>query len=197
MSITIHYSGRFNPSASLSNMIEEVEEIASIYRWPFTSFERNFEYGNLEKENYTEEIYGIGFTPPESETIYICFLSNGRMSSPVNFMLWADTEKKEEKQYLYMLSAKTQFAGPVIHKTVVHLLKYIGGKYLLDFKVNDEGNYWDTEDEQVLQKTFAEYNHYIDEFTHIVEIVPIEDGEEGEDYLHRLLDYIKKRREKE
>lgn len=196
MGITIHYSGRFNPAATLSNMIEEVEEIASIYQWPFRSFEREFDDDDaLGLETYTDKIYGIGFTPPESETVFICFLSNGRMSSPVNLMIWANSEKEEEKQYLYNVFAKTQFAGPAVHKTVVQLLKYIESKYLLDLDVHDEGNYWNTLDEQLLEKTFVEYGSLIDAFKNMLENIPKEDGEETEDYLHRLTKYIRKKRD--
>jgi len=42
MSITIHYNGRFNPEASLKNMIEEVKDIAETFNWEYHLFEQSF-----------------------------------------------------------------------------------------------------------------------------------------------------------
>jgi hypothetical protein len=38
MGLSIHYSGSFNPSASLREMIDEVVEIAKVYHWKYTVY---------------------------------------------------------------------------------------------------------------------------------------------------------------
>ena len=79
MGLSIHYSGSFNPSASLQGMIDEVTDIAEIFKWTYHVYETEFPQP-LSGNDYDGKIYGIGFTPPESETISLCFLSNGKMS---------------------------------------------------------------------------------------------------------------------
>ncbi|MCX6267512.1 MAG: hypothetical protein NTW16_09165 [Bacteroidetes bacterium] len=66
MGLSIHYSGSFNPSASLQGMIEEVVEIAKVYRWKHSVHEINFPKGGFNKK-YDEKIYGVTFTPPSAE----------------------------------------------------------------------------------------------------------------------------------
>ena len=35
MGLSIHYSGSFNNSGSLSEMIEEVKDIAEVFKWKY------------------------------------------------------------------------------------------------------------------------------------------------------------------
>ena len=42
MGLSIHYSGSFNRGASLIEMIEEVKDIAEIYKWKSTTMEEHF-----------------------------------------------------------------------------------------------------------------------------------------------------------
>ena len=90
MGLSIHYSGEFEPKASLWQMIEEVKDIAEIYKWPYHVFEDGFPAGGLAKSEYDQSIYGICFTPPECETISLCFLSNGKMSSVANLKFYGN-----------------------------------------------------------------------------------------------------------
>jgi hypothetical protein len=174
-------------------MIEEVKDIATVYNWPYHIYETEFDTKLLDKTKYTNEIYGISLTPPKSETIKLCFLSNGRMSSVVNLKFYGNSKNKEEKKYLYMLFTKTQFAGIEVHKLVVHILKHIEKKYLLDFKVSDEGEYWENLDEKKLQQKFREYNLLLDSFSTALEMFPVNKGENMENYFLRLMEYVQKK----
>jgi hypothetical protein len=80
MGLSIHYSGRFNPSASLKEMIEEVTDIARIYRWKYTIYETHFPKAEPDG-TYNDKVYGITVSPPECEPVFLSFLSNMRMSS--------------------------------------------------------------------------------------------------------------------
>jgi hypothetical protein len=127
MGLSIYYSGTFNPDASLSSMIEEVKDIAELYKWKYKVFESEFPTNTIGNENYNQEIYGICFAPPQCEPVWICFLSNGKMSSPSHLKFFGKGENKEEKPYLYMLSTKTQYAGIEIHKLIIQLLNILRG----------------------------------------------------------------------
>lgn len=194
MGITIHYSGRFKKKASLPAMIEEVKDIVSVYNWPYFIYDTEFPGKGFGKQEYDDNIYGIHFSPPESEPVWLCFLSNGRMSNIINVKLYANSSVSRDKLYLYMLFTKTQFAGTEIHKIIVHLLKYISKKYLAHFKVIDEGEYWETGDEKLLEENFSCLTQYINDFTTAIETFPKENGETFEAYFLKLMQHIKNKK---
>lgn len=186
MGLTIHYSGTFKKAASLSGMIEEVRDIAEAHQWKYNIFETEFPADHWGKPDYNDKIYGINFTPPDCETVSLTFLSNGRMSSHVSLHFYGKTDDRPEQDFLYMQFTKTQFAGAEIHKFIVHLFRHLQGKYFEHMEVSDEGQYWETNDPELLDKTFAQYTFLIDSFSNAVEIFPMEDGEDYEDYFKRL-----------
>ena len=194
MGLSIHYSGSFKREASLRAMIEEVKDIAEIYQWRYNIFEDTFPAAGFGKADYNQNIYGICFTPPECETISLCFLSNGKMSDALNLKFHGDSKDKEETKYLYMLSVKTQYAGIEIHKLVIHLLRHLSKKYLQDFILSDEGEYWETGDEKLLQEAFKRYTDLIESFASSLENYPKKTGESFEAYFERLLRQINENR---
>ncbi len=193
MGLSIHYQGRFGSQASLAEMIEEVKDIAEIYHWQYTIYEQQFPSNKFDTDCYNENIFGISFTPPESESICLCFLSNGRMSSIANLKCFGNSTREDYQKYLYMISTKTQFAGSAVHKLIIHLLKYINEKYLQEFELIDEGHYWETGDEKLLHETFKEYDSLLDSVEDAVKNVPKIPDESFEDYFRRVLDLINKR----
>ena len=196
MGLSIHYSGDFKQGASLSSMIEEVRDIAEVYNWKYNIYNDTFIKGALAKKDYNQDIYGISFTPPNCETVSIEFLSNGKMSSSTLLKFYGKNNEKPEHEYLYMLSVKTQFAGIEIHKLIIHLFKYLSKKYFTNFKVVDEGQYWETGDEKILQEMFTRYVDLLDSFSSAIETYPRENNEAFEVYFSRLLSQIQKGRKR-
>ena len=186
MGLSFHYSGRFNTEASLPAMIDEVKGIAEIYKWHYHVFEDEFPEKAIGKSTYNQKIYGICFTPPSCETIFLTFLSNGKMSSPSHLEFFGNSKKRARSQYLYMLAVKTQYAGIEIHKLIIHLLKYLDGKYFKDFTVRDEGNYLETGDEKLLEVAFKRNTALIESFAFALENYPKNSGESYEAYIERL-----------
>lgn len=187
MGLSFHYSGRIAEPASLPGLIEELEDIATSFDWKYFVFEREFPDGTIGKTEYDQHIYGICFTPPECETIDVCFLSNGRMSSAMHLKFWGKTDNQEEREYLYMLSVKTQFAGIETHKFLIQLFRYLNKKYFADFSLSDEGQFWETNDENVLKLNFKRYTELLDGFVSAIENHPIREGEDIESYFLRLM----------
>jgi hypothetical protein len=196
MGLSIHYSGSFSAEASLQAMIEEVKDIAEIHKWRYFAFDDEFPADSLGKVAYNQDIYGICFTPPECETVWLSFLSNGKMSSPSHLQFFGNSTIREEQEYLYMLSVKTQYAGIEIHKLIIHLFKYLNGKYLRDFTLSDEGEYWETGDEKLLQDTFKRYTALIEGFAASIENYPLKSGESFEAYFERLLKQVQEKNKK-
>ena len=87
-------------------------------------------------------------------------------------------------------STKTQFAGIEAHKAIIKLLKHLDKKYLKDFTLVDEGSYWETGDDKILQKQFDNYNAAMDIFCDALKdmtAIPGESAESLADRLERLL----------
>ncbi|MDZ4759235.1 MAG: hypothetical protein SGJ10_14000 [Bacteroidota bacterium] len=194
MGLTIHYNGRFNPRASLGEMVAEVKDIVEIFNWKYTVYETEFPSSSFD-EKYNRNIYGISLTPPECETVSCCFLSNGRMSSKAGLKFFGKSTNEDEQKYLYMLCTKTQFADYKTHMLVVGLLRYLSKKYFSDFTMTDEGKYWETESEDILKENFKAYNDLLNMFSEGFQSVQIEEGESLMNYLESVIKRVKSKRE--
>ena len=86
-----------------------------------------------------------------------------------------------------MLSVKTQYEGIELHQFVIQLFRYLKNKYFADFKMTDEGSYWETNDLALLQTTFKRYTDLIDGFASALKYIPVQNGETIESYFERLL----------
>lgn len=189
MGLSFHYHGEIAKPEFLSPLIEELKEICTVYHWQYDLYDQVFPLTGF-TQNYNDEIYGISFTPKGCETIFICFLSNGKMSSPLQLDYFGKSDQQDESHYLYMLSVKTQFSNPFIHATIIQLFKYISTKYFKNFELTDEGEYWETNNEFLLKKNFEKYNNLLDRFALGIETTPLHKGESVEIYFDRLLKII-------
>jgi hypothetical protein len=192
MGLSIHYRGSFNSPASLQEMIEEVVKIAKVYHWKYTVFETTFPDDGFNNA-YNENIYGVNFTPPSCETVSLIFLSNGKMSSKAHLRFFGYSSVKDDQEYLYTLSTKTQYGGMKTHMFIIHLFKYLSNKYFKTFHLNDEGMYWETSDEKLLEVFFKCYNDLLNSVTDTLETFPHKIGETMEDYLSRLIEYVNRK----
>jgi len=190
MGLSFHYSGRIANPESLPELIEEIEDIAKVFNWKYFVFERQFPEKTIVYSDYNQQLYGICFTPTNCETVDICFLSNGRMSSAAHLQFWGKTDEQPEREYLYMLSVKTQYAGRDVHLFIIRLFRYLNEKYFADFKLSDEGEYWETNDEYLLKKNFDRYTELIDGFASAIQNQPIRMDEDMETYFLRLMKQI-------
>jgi len=197
MGLSIHYNGSIAKPELLPDLIEDLEDIAKLYEWQYDVYERQFPENAYGKRVYNQNIHGISFTPPGCETVFVTFLSNGRMCSVPGLLFWGKTKDRRESKYLYMLSVKTQYAGIEVHKLVIQLFRFLNKKYFVNFEMTDEGEFWETNDENVLLSNFKKYDMLIKSFAATLQSCPIKSGEDVETYLERLLKIIhdKKKRE--
>ena len=187
MGLTFHYSGSIKKEASLPDLIAEVKDIAEINSWKYHIYETNFSAGGFGKDIFNDHLYGISFNPMGSEPVWLCFLSNGRLSAPHLLQLYGNTDKASERKNLYLLSTKTQYAGMTTHKIIIDLLKYVEKKYFAEFKVYDEGQYWETGDEKLLEEVFRRFNAAIETFGNAIDSNERLPNESYEDYFRRIL----------
>jgi len=190
MGLSIHYSGKIKDAASLPLLIEEVRDVAIVNKWKYRVSESSFPNNMLDSQEYLEPIYGICFTPPNCETVSITFLFNGVMACPSQIKFFGNSENPTEKNYIYTLFAKTQYAGIFTHALIINLFKYLNNKYLRNLKITDEGNYWETGDENVLRQKFHEYDTLLDNFVLSVETFPAQKNENMIAYFERLMGHI-------
>lgn len=187
MGLTIHYSGIFRDDTLLKNMIDEVIDISRVYDWKYTVFNEQFPISVNPDENQKNELYGVLFTPTGSEPVHLTFLSNKRMCSIIGLHACGSSYDEKAIEYLYLLSTKTQFAGIDTHRIIVHILKYISKKYLTNFRVLDEGKYWETGDEKLLNEIFSRYEAAFEIFDNALHNNPLRENETFEEYFARLL----------
>lgn len=190
MGLSFHYNGKIADPALLPGLIDEVQDIAKVHNWKYYVFDREFAKTDFGNSSHNQKVYGICFTPPGCETVDLCFLSNGRMSSVVNLKLWGESIDPTEKEYLYMLSVKTQYASVELHQLLIQLFRYLNKKYLSDFNLYDEGDYWETNDEILLRTNFDKNLALINSIGSAFELIPKEKGEDLEAYLERIIKVI-------
>ena len=217
MGVSIHYSGRITDKNKLPQLIDEVEEIASVHNWKYNIYEQKFpvnETINL-SDHHDGKLYGIDFTPEGSEPVSICFLSNGRMSSIMQ--LFCRGEFKEEKtivissanvtdqgeleiqreeetltsadynKYLCKCSTKTQYAGPEMHAMIIGVLRYVSKQYLSDFNLVDESQFWETNDKVLLKENFARNAAIIEGFGCVLAENQRLADEDWDSYIQRII----------
>ncbi|MFV8343377.1 hypothetical protein [Flavobacterium sp. XS2P39] len=193
MGLSFHYKGALKNPLLLKNMIEEVADISQTNQWKFYVFEEVFPNQAFSVDSYTDSIYGICFSPPNCEAVCFTFLSNGKMCAFYNFESSKVSINDLDDNYI---SVKTQFAGPEIHKQLIHIFDHINKKYFENFDLTDEGNYWETKNEQLLKDTFEKHTNLIDGFDSLLENIPIGDSETIEEYLIRIAEMTTKRNNK-
>jgi hypothetical protein len=178
MGLSIHYSGYIQNKDSLDSLIEEVTDICKTLGWYTHSFD-------------DDEIKGVSFAPEGSEPVFLTFNHEGRTLSPINILvkdIYDDIGIPKES--IFTTSTKTQFAGEEAHIAIIKLLKHLSKKYLRDFTLNDEGNYWETGDEEILRQQFSRYEAARDIVRDTLNDLSVNPGETTEsltDRLERLL----------
>lgn len=172
MGLSIHYSGCIKDFNSIDLLIEEVQDVCNGMNWSCKVYNDN-------------RLKGISFSPDHCEPIFLTFLSNGVLCSPLS--LKYDVEPNP------FISTKTQYAGADVHLAVLKLLAFLKQKYFLQLDVEDEGLYWNTGDEVLLHKQFEKYNHALAYFqTSLSQFTTVE-GETISSFAKRLEAYLQKR----
>jgi hypothetical protein len=190
MGLSIHFKGCFKVNASLSGMVEEVKDIAEIYKWKYTIFETDFPGEDRRGKKITNSLYGICFTPPGCETVSLTFLSNRKLVSYWSWVTYIKSQAHDESTLHAGESVKTQYAGAIVHKLIIHLLDYLSKKYFQSFEMTDEGQYWETRDGKLLDKNFSILNVLLGKLQTVLDENPRVDEEIFENYFQRLFDRI-------
>ena len=156
MGLSIHYSGYILNKEMLDSLVEEVSDICKTLEWPIHVF-----------DDY--EIKGVSFATEGSEPVFLTFNHEGRTLSPISIITKDIYDGvRLNKELMFTVSAKTQFAGIDAHIAIIRLLEHLSKKYLRDFTLRDEGLYWETGDENILKRQFEKYNANVDIFCEVI-----------------------------
>ena len=74
-------------------------------------------------------------------------------------------------------------------------VRYLNGKYLSDFQMQDESGYWETGDESVMQANFRKYDALLDNFVLSMQTFPVQKDENMISYFERLMVEVRKLKE--
>jgi hypothetical protein len=192
MGLSIHYQGNLKNAKDLPSMIEEVVDIAKANHWEYFSFENEFPNNTFRSIPEKENLYGICISPPGCEMVSFSFLSNGKMCGAEKLQINTHLENLEEDENLYYLHTKTQYAGIEIHKKIIILFDYLNATYFDNFELKDEGQFWETRDEELLKTIFNRYTNLIESFQSSLENIPINEGESAEDYVLRMAEFVQR-----
>jgi hypothetical protein len=168
MGLTFHYSGKVRDHKQIDLLIEEVTDLCKGLNWKYTVLN-------------DEKIKGILVTAPESEALWFTFTPDGRTCDVVNLQ-YSDAGDK----FYSLCHTKTQYAGPEVHMTLVKMLRYMSDKYYSEIEVTDEGEYWETGNEQNLREIFARYTEIINLFAEKLEQMERVPGESTEELVDRI-----------
>ena len=143
--VTIHYEGRAKSPAAVNNALSLLTARARVLGWRAEDASgKNVSLTRVIDEKdvpYHGPVRGVVLWPGQnSEPLYVQF----------------------DSALFVQDFVKTQFAGPDVHIKVIELLRQLK-PFFVDFKVEDEGEYWETNDRQQLEKHIDKVNSLIQE----------------------------------
>ena len=170
--LTIHYQGTSEPKI-MRKLIKELKAISDELQWKYFVID-------------DERFVGILVTS-EKDCEPLSFIINrqGKLIHPA----WLNNDNPDE--VAFYVSTKTNFSTIDNHIAIVRLLKYIKKKYITNLTVTDEGDYYETENREVLEQKWNFLLKTFEEVTSLLEINLItEDKKLSPDNLADKIDKI-------
>jgi hypothetical protein len=183
MGLSIHYSGSIKDRSLLPQLGAEMKDICESLGWDYHYFEAD------EKD----PLEGVYFAPEECEPLFLTFTPEGRLLSPISHITREMlVEHGLDPELIYTISTKTQYAGIDAHMAIIRLFRYLSKKYFSHFEMNDEGNYWETDDPEVLKNQFSAYERAIKSFADVLQGLERIPGESPDSLATRIEELLKK-----
>jgi len=166
MGISIHYKGKLDDLSNITDLMDELEDIANSIGWKCTRLDDDWDKPcNARIQHSTRGakitgnlgLKGIILHPSDNtEILPFLFKSQGNMTSMIGAL--------NKHPYDKIVSLKTQFGYNNTHIWIIGLLKYIQSKYVSNLVVTDEGGIWEGGSENQLRKKKAFVSGAIDSF---------------------------------
>jgi hypothetical protein len=193
--LSFHYKGAIRNLSLIGELTEEVQDICKSLHWNYRLWKKKrptcTKKAASDSLYYTpDDIKGISLSPNECEPLFLTFLPNGNLCSPLKLMF---NDPVTNDLMIEVIHVKTQFAGPDTHIALLKLLRYLKEKYFAELEVDDEGLYWKTEDEETLLSQFAKYNFALKTLTEALSDFKAKPGESVNSLADRLEELLRKR----
>jgi len=192
MGLTFYYEGKLRDPQRIDELKKEVQEICISMKWPYQLWPmKHLKKSDESKEGHHDlyDLKGISLTPENCEPLFLTFLPDGRLISPVFFMF---SKGKKPEQSDFHLFTKTQYAGVQTHLALMKLLIHLKEKYFEELNVIDEGKYWETKDENILQNQFGLYGEALDKLAEVLLTIDSTPGESGKSIADKIEKGLKK-----
>lgn len=190
MRLSFSYSGRLLDAKTLPQFVHEVEDICNTLGWECTIYKSAFpDHQFVNPAN--DQAYGLTFKPKGCDSVSLVFDSEGRIYNyffkdmiqkhqsgevkviTVKLNLDDDNSKPEISEELkpidinkmvYQVSVNLQDEDTGLYINVLELIRYLSEKYLTDFELNDDCEYWTTRNPEKLTGKLKEINMFMDTF---------------------------------
>ncbi len=190
MRLSFSYSGRLLDAKTLPQFVHEVEDICNTLGWECTIYKSAFpDHQFVNPAN--DQAYGLTFKPKGCDSVSLVFDSEGRIYNyffkdmiqkhqsgevkviTVKLNLDDDNSKPEISEELkpidinkmvYQVSVNLQDEDTELYINVLELIRYLSEKYLTDFELNDDCEYWTTRNPEKLTGKLKEINMFMDTF---------------------------------
>jgi hypothetical protein len=144
MGVTIHFEGRVQDEAAYLALLDTATAFANRHHWPVQSIHLKeaalLRVRDEQDWDYSGPVKGVIIHPHED----------------------CDTVRLEFDRDLYIQEfTKTQFAGAQIHLRVLELLRALE-PFFTELAIEDEGEYWETKDLQLLESHIEHSQSAID-----------------------------------
>ena len=151
MGVSIHYRGRLDDISMLSDLINELSDIANSMGWEQTQLDDDWSEPPDACLHHTSTgahiqgnlgLKGIEISPGSGgEPLSFYFNCDGELRSVMGMLLILEGTVSPANAWT---SVKTQFVSPDVHVWMIGLLKYLQKRYISNLEVSDEGEYWET-----------------------------------------------------
>ncbi|MGJ8640741.1 MAG: hypothetical protein ACSHYA_15235 [Opitutaceae bacterium] len=138
MGLTIHYSGGIDRTDQIAPLVDELEDIAESMGWMSQ---------RINEDESDPDFFGI-IVNPKGDCEPLCFIFDrqGRLRNLADLI----TDQIEPTEYSEYCSTKTQFTSVETHIWIIGLLRYLKKHYFSNLSVEDEGDFWETQNRKTL-----------------------------------------------
>lgn len=212
------YSGRLKSAEELQAFVFEVEDICNTLNWPVEIY-KCFYPGNFFSEEISDEVFGIYFTPPQSDPVFFTFDHSGKIFNPLLKRMLEQGENTEMKvitvkvnlddeklepvisegdndvditQVVYRIGVSMEVNEPTSSIQIMELIRYLSEKYLEDFAMTDDAGYWTSKNPGLLAKRMKSSKNILDKIQAKLEGRSFSDPEEFMKFIRLLGAYIQK-----
>jgi hypothetical protein len=145
MGVTIHFEGRVKGATAYSLLIDELREFAASHNWKCEELAKSNAVLKRVRDkkpwDYSGPTFGLQLWPHQA-------------CDPLRFEF--------DRDYYVQEFVKTQFAGEETHIAIVELFRRIQF-FFEGLKIHDEGEFWDTSDDNVLAQHIQHCNEALQE----------------------------------